>query len=74
MSQCRRFQELIESLLAEEISSSDGAELDEHCAVCEACAGLVKLHRDLLAVDAETAMPDKHDFREMRESVLAATA
>ena len=74
MSQCRRYQELIESRLAEEISFRDGAELDEHCAVCDECARLMELHRDLLTLDAETAMPDKHDFREMRESVLAATA
>jgi hypothetical protein len=73
MSQCHRYQELIESCLAEEISSSDRAELDEHCAACAECANLLELHRDMLVLDDEITMPDKHQFREMRAAVLAAT-
>lgn len=73
MSQCHRYQELIESCLAEENSSSDRAELDEHCAACAECATLLELHRDLLMLDDEITMPDKHEFRKMREAVLAAT-
>jgi len=74
MSQCRRYQELIESCLAEDISFRDRAELDEHCAACAECADLLELHGDLLVLDAEVALPDKHEFRDMRDAVLAATA
>ena len=73
MSQCHRYQELIESCLAEEISTRDQADLDEHCTACPECANLLELHRDLLVLDDEITMPDKHEFRDMREAVLAST-
>ncbi|MBU8872012.1 MAG: zf-HC2 domain-containing protein [Gemmatimonadales bacterium] len=73
MSNCRRYQELVEDFLAEEISTEDRADLEEHCAGCAECAGLLELHAGLLALGDEITMPDRHELRDMRKTVLAAT-
>ncbi len=74
MSNCRRYQELIEHFLADEISAEDRADLEDHCVACPECTGLMTLHQDLLALGREIPLPARHDLREMREAVLAVTA
>lgn len=74
MSHCRRYQEMIEDALAGELSGAELTEVDEHCAGCSECAELWALHRSLQELGDAVPLPEKHDFREMREAVLAATA
>jgi hypothetical protein len=74
MSNCRHFQELIEDLLADDISTHDQKDLDEHCVTCSDCSGLLELHQDLQAMGAQIPLPERHDLQDMREAVLKATA
>ncbi len=73
MSNCRPYQELIEDYLAGDISAESRENLDEHCAVCSECAGMLDLHANLLDLGAEIPVPGRHEFRDMREAVLAVT-
>ncbi len=73
MSNCRRYHELIEAVLADEISRNDRDDLDKHCTSCPDCADLLDLHQNLLMTADEIPLPERHQLRDMRESVLAET-
>jgi len=73
MNRCHRYQDLIESCLADQITSADRADLDEHCTACAECAGQLTVHRNLLELGNEIPLPGQLELRDMREAVLAAT-
>lgn len=73
MKHCRRYQDLIENYLADDISSTDRSDLDEHCSTCRECAALLALHGDLRELGEDIPMPQQLEFRDMREAVMAAT-
>ena len=74
MSNCRNYQELIENILIDDISTEERKALEEHCSSCPDCAGLMDLHSNLQQMGAEVPMPQRHEMRDMREAVLAATS
>lgn len=74
MSNCRNYQELIENILIDEISTEERKALEEHCSSCPDCAGLMDLHSNLQQMGAGVPMPQRHEMRDMREAVLAATS
>lgn len=73
MSRCDHYQELIESLLADDISAGDRSDLERHCSQCPECDELLALHGNLLLAAEEIPMPERHRLREMREEVLLET-
>ncbi len=74
MSNCRNYRELIENILIDEISTEERKALEGHCSSCPDCAGLMDLHSNLQQMGAGVPMPQRHEMRDMREAVLAATS
>jgi len=71
MSQCTRYEELIQQLIAEEISPAEHDELMRHVQDCDACRQTLDLHAELGDLGAEMPEPDEEQFRIMRAGVMA---
>jgi anti-sigma factor RsiW len=70
MSDCERFEHLIEAYLAGDISGEDLATLEEHSGSCRGCRKLMDLHRELMEAPAEVPLPSEEDLSAMRSAVL----
>jgi hypothetical protein len=70
MSECERFENLIEAYLADEISSEDLETLEQHSGSCPGCRRLMELHRELSERKAEVPLPPEQDMSDMRSAVL----
>lgn len=73
MSGCRFYQEMMERLLAGELSRRDTTALQDHGQTCQDCAGLLALHKDLLDLGEDRPEPNQADLMNMREQVLRQT-
>jgi|GEM_PF-1097251 len=74
MMNCRRYQEMIEDLLADEIAADDLDALREHCDLCTDCAELLNLHESLQRLGKEIPEPGRSDLRDMRTGVMDRVA
>jgi hypothetical protein len=70
MSECERFEGLIEAYLAGDISAEDLATLEKHSGSCAGCRKLMELHRDLSGSTAEVPLPSEQDLSAMRRAVM----
>ncbi|MCP4546343.1 MAG: hypothetical protein GY835_07750 [bacterium] len=74
MNDCRRFEELIEKLMVDEIVNGDLTLLREHCTSCKECNSLLELHGGLQDLGQALPEPSTSELAEIRQRVLAQTA
>jgi len=70
MSECERFEHLIEAYLAGDISGEDLENLSRHSEFCPGCRRLMELHRELSEAPADVPLPSDGDLSAMRSAVL----
>jgi len=70
MTDCSDFRELMQDLLAGEISPADLEALHRHCQSCPECRQLMEVHSDLARTGREIPEPREDDFAAMRRNVL----
>lgn len=70
MSDCDRFKPIIQTYVAGDLDEMDLGPLLEHCRVCEACRGLMELHRDLTVLGARAGEPGEAELDALRTRVL----
>lgn len=70
MKDCRRFEELMESYLADELAEADRRTLEAHLGDCTDCRQIAHLHRELSAAGPEMAQAASEDLEALRRSVL----
>ncbi|MGD9899115.1 MAG: anti-sigma factor, partial [Calditrichaceae bacterium] len=70
MDKCKLYDELIQKLIADEISSSEKAKLFKHSDSCNRCRELLGLHSQLQDTAKENHVPNAEAFAEMRSRVL----
>lgn len=71
MSDCSRFESMLESYLASDLDPRAVSELLAHTAGCEGCRRLLAIHRDLAEAGAAAPEPDEADLELRQERVLA---
>lgn len=74
MKDCVRFQNLLESLLADELAEDERKALDIHLDECTDCRQIVQLHRDLTEAGPELAHAAQQDLDALRHAVLMQSA
>lgn len=72
MSDCARFESMIERYLASDLDPKGVSELLAHAADCETCGGLLALHGDLAEAGRSVPEPDDADLDRRQERVLRA--
>ncbi len=70
MRDCSDYRELIEGLLAGEISPADLETVHDHCRSCPECRQLVEVHSNLARTGREIPEPRDDQFATMRRNVL----
>ncbi len=70
MSECARFEHLIEDYLAGDISREDLETLERHSGSCPGCRNLMELHREMSETSVEIPLPSEGDLGAMRSAVL----
>lgn len=70
MSDCDRFEPTLEAYVAGERDEGTLGPLLNHCRACESCRSVLSLHRDLVALAAQSPEPVPGDFDRMQERVL----
>ncbi len=70
MAKCKLYNELIQKLIANEISSFEKAKLFEHMESCDRCRELLAANDLLRETAKELEIPDAEAFAEMRSHVL----
>ena len=70
MSECERFESMLESYVASDAESQALSELLAHTKNCDACRRLLAIHGDLLAAGARVPEPDEADLDYRQARVL----
>jgi hypothetical protein len=70
VSDCQRFESMIEGFFASELPPQALSELLAHTKGCEACRRLLSIHGDLAAAGADVPEPDEADFELRQARVL----
>ena len=70
MSDCLRFESMIEGLVASDLDPQGLSELRAHTTGCEDCRKLLAIHGDLVETGARVPEPDEADFDLRQERVL----
>jgi HEAT repeat protein len=74
VSDCARFEPMIERYLAADLDPSGVSELLTHAAGCEACRRLLSLHGDLVRAGGDVPEPDEADLDFAQDRVLRTIA
>ena len=69
MSDCSRFESMIEGYLASDLDPKAVSELLAHAAACPGCRGLLAIHGDLAAAGGAVPEPSEADFDVRQERV-----
>ena len=70
MSECARFESMLEGFVASELDPRDASELLAHAKDCESCRRLLAIHGELVAAGARVPEPDEADLELVQERVL----
>jgi len=70
LSDCERFEAMLERLIASELPEEDLRSLIAHGKSCEDCRGLPEVHRALAELGAQVPEPDEADLDRRQERVL----
>ena len=69
MSDCSRFESMVESYLASDLDPKAVSELLAHAAACPGCRGLLAIHGDLAAAGGAVPEPTEAEFELRQERV-----
>jgi hypothetical protein len=72
VSECERFEAMIERLVASDLSPQDRAALFAHAKACEGCRRLLEIHGDLVAAGAQAEEPDEAELDIVQERIQRA--
>jgi HEAT repeats len=70
VSDCERFESMLERYVASDVDSQALSELLAHTKDCDACRRLLAIHGDLLAAGARVPEPDEADLDDRQERAL----
>jgi hypothetical protein len=69
VSECARFDAMIERLVASDLSPQDRAALFAHAKECEGCRRLLEIHGELVAAGAQAPEPDEAELDFVQERI-----
>lgn len=69
MSECARFEAMIESLVDSDLEPHDRTALFAHAKECEACRRLLEIHGDLVTAGAQAPEPDEAELDFVQERI-----